>query len=499
MVRQFSRLAAITFFSLFLVAGCAIQKNPVTGTTRFFGYSWQQELQIGADADPEIVTQFGLYDDEKVAEYIVEIGELILAESHMRREETDRMFRETEFTFRILDTPVVNAFALPGGYIYFTRGMMAHLNNEAQFAVVMGHEIGHVAARHASQRALRQTLGQIIVVGGAILGQELLGLPGQTILELSSLTAQLLFLSYSRDNERESDRLGVEYAARSGYDAAEGAELFRSLQRISERYGRSIPNFISTHPDPGERYQTIPRVAEEWRERGLQQEIRNQDRYMELVEGMIFGINPRQGFAKDGFFYHPDLEFQFEKPESWDLINQPSQVVLLSPEEEAISIFRIDASSETPRESVQALLQQDGIELIEESAAMSSDRWEAWKALASAELQDGTEVTLQIYAVSYGGRIYRFLSYTRAQDFERFESDFNRIIRSFDSLVDEDILAIRPVQLDVFRATRDGRFHSFLPAELPMEIDPEEVAIINQRELDDPVTAGEWLKIPVQQ
>ncbi len=489
----------LPFFITFLVAGCSIQKNPVTGTTRAFGYSWDEEVQIGQEVDPEIVAQFGLYDDEEVADYVVEIGEEILAESHLRRPDTDAQFRETEFTFRILDSPVINAFALPGGYIYFTRGMMAHLSNEAQFSVVMGHEIGHVAARHSSQRALRQTLGQIAVVGGAVLGQEILGLPGQTLLDLSSTAAQLIFLSYSRENERESDELGVEYAAMSNYDAAEGAELFTSLKRISEKYGQSIPNFVSTHPDPGEREQTIPRLAERWSEQGYEQTERNQERYMEVINGMVFGEDPRQGFEEEGVFYHPNLAFRFNKPSEWSLINQPSQVVLLSPEENAVSIFRIDSRSSSPQQSVRELTSESGIELVEEGAAVSSGEWEAYQAIAHAALEDGTPLALHIYAVAYNDNIYRFLSYTERSQFSTFEADFADITGSFDALNDQAILDTRPVRIQAFRADRSGSFQSFLPDPLPMDIDPLDVAIINQLELEDTITEGQWLKIPVQE
>lgn len=238
---------------LLVTTSCVVQQSPITGTTRAYAYSWEQEKQIGRDVDQEIVSQFGIYDDERIDEYVTGISENILENSHMRREETPEMFRETEFTFRVLDSPVINAFALPGGYVYVTRGLMAHMNNEAQLAMVIGHEIAHVAARHASQRGLQQTLGQVLVLGGAVLGQELFGLPGESILNVSSQAAQLLFLRYSRDNERESDRLGVEYAAKTGYAAAEGAAFFTSLKRISERSGQALPNLLSTHPDPGER------------------------------------------------------------------------------------------------------------------------------------------------------------------------------------------------------------------------------------------------------
>ncbi|WP_243664303.1 M48 family metalloprotease, partial [Rhodothermus marinus] len=141
-------------FSILIVfaEGCAVSTNPVSGRRRLYGYSWAEERRIGQEADRQIVAQYGLYDDPELAAYVDSLGQVILAHSHLRRPNTPKEFRETPFVFRVLDSPVVNAFALPGGYVYVTRGLLAHLNNEAQLAVVLGHEIGHVAARHASQR-----------------------------------------------------------------------------------------------------------------------------------------------------------------------------------------------------------------------------------------------------------------------------------------------------------------------------------------------------------
>ena len=202
---SFRHLLPLTL-AVLLAAACTVQRNPVTGNQRLMAYTWSQEVEIGREVDQEFSAQYGLYDNHEVAAYIEQLGQEVLLVSHMRRENADRQFRETEFFFRVLDSPVINAFALPGGYVYVTRGLLAHLNNEAQLVVVLGHEIGHVAARHASQRALRQNLGQIAIIGGAILGQEFLGLPGESLMELSSQAAQLIFLSYGRDAERESDR-----------------------------------------------------------------------------------------------------------------------------------------------------------------------------------------------------------------------------------------------------------------------------------------------------
>ncbi len=497
-MNQLTTKLFLPFFLLFLVAGCSIQKNPVTGNKRAFGYSWSQEVQIGKEVDPEIVGQFGLYDDEQLAAYTDEIGQLMLEKSHLRRSDTDQKFRETEFTFRMLDSPVINAFALPGGYIYFTRGMMAHLSNEAQFSVVMGHEIGHVAARHSSQRALNQKIGQVAVVGGAVLGQEIFGLPGQTLMDLSSTAAQLLFLSYGRDAERESDELGVEYAAMNGYDAAEGSALFTTLERISENSGQSVPNFLSTHPDPGQRAQTIPKIADIWEERGYKQTKRNTDRYMEMVDGLVFGDNPRQGFNRDGTFYHPDLEFKYVIPDGWQLINQPSQVVLLSPEEDAVSIFRIDSETDSPRQSVKSVTSGEEIKVSEEGETKHKNGWTAYAAKAEATLEDGTPLTLYLYAVEYNNTVYRYLNYTDAGKYDAFEPDFQRVTASFDRLTDSGILNIEPVRLQTFKAQKRAPFKAFLPESLPMDIQPLDVAIINQVELDEQIDQGRWLKIPVQ-
>ncbi len=489
---------SLLYLSVFIfISSCTVQKNPVSGNSRLLAYSWEQEVQIGQEVDQELVNQFGLYEDEEVANYITELGEIVLAESHMRREDTEQKFRETEFYFRVLDSPVVNAFALPGGYVYVTRGLMAHLNNEAQLAVVLGHEIGHVAARHASQRAFQQTLGQIAVIGGAVLGQELLGLPGQSILNLSSQAAQLIFMSYSREAERESDELGVEYSAMHGYAAEEGAEFFTSLKRISEESGQSVPTFLSTHPDPGEREQNIPELAEEWRQEGYEQTIRNQEEYLSRLEGMVLGEDPRQGYAEGNMFVHPDLEFQFPIPQQWELINQPQQVVLVSNENDAVVIMSIDGEAQSARESVQNMIQQEGISVNSQSEAVSSGSHTAYQADITASQQEG-DLRAIIYSVEFDGRIYRFVNYTSVGNFSNYEDILNGVPREFDRLTDQSILNINPVRVQLVRTDRSGTFRSFLPDELPMNMDHERLAIINQVQLDETIESGTILKIPVQ-
>lgn len=480
-----------------LVNGCvSLEINPVSGNKRAFGYSWEQEEQLGAEADKEIVAQYGLYDNQELSNYVSDLGQSLLEVSHLRREDTPKKFRETEFTFRVLNSPVVNAFALPGGYIYVTRGLLAHLNNEAQLAVVLGHEIGHVAARHASQRAMEQQVGQIAIIGGAVLGESL-GYDGGSILQLSSQTAQLMFLKYGRDDERESDALGVEYSAMKNYVAAEGADFFTSLKRISESQGRGVPTLLSSHPDPGEREETIPELAQKWKEKGYEQTILDKEEFMGMIENIIFGNNPREGFEREGVFYHPDLQFQFPVPAGFTVYNQPAAVVMVNDDQTAISQFTIDSQNSTPQSSVQAFLEQDGITTIEQSN-FSQNGINGYRATASALTRDSTEIRLLLTALSYDGNIYRFLSYTTAPQFASYEDRFNALPAGFSELTDPDILEIQPVRLQISRASRTATFSSFLPDNLPMDIQPLDVAIINQVELDQEIEKGTILKIPLQ-
>ena len=483
-----------------IVSACTVQQSAITGDRRAYGYSWEQEIQIGKDADEQIQQQFGLYDSDALQAYVDNIGQNLLAISHLHRDDTPDLYAETDFYFRVLDSPVVNAFALPGGYIYVTRGLMSHLDNEAQLAVVLGHEIGHVVARHASQRAFEQQMGQIALIGGAIAGEVLLGLPGGDILGLGSMAAQLLFLSYSRENERESDRIGVEYASMLQYKAAEGAQFFVSLERMSEQSGQSLPNWQSTHPDPAERAKSIPELAEQWREKGHEQTIENTDEYMGRINNIIYGENPREGFTRNGNFYHPEMKFQFSYPENWQVINQRSLVAVVSADQDAVSIMTLDGESAGAEASVNEFLNQEGITTVGKSRTASSGL-AAYQAEATGQTEDGTRLKFYLYAVEYGGTIFRFLNYTTVDNYGTYGPRFKAITGGFRELTDSAILNIQPVRLQAVKASRSGSFRSFIPTNLenfPITVSPEDLAIMNQVDLDEQINAGTWLKLPNQ-
>ncbi len=500
-VKHLSRLLRAALLAGILpvfLSGCVATRdvNPITGNKRFYGYSWEQELKIGAESDPQIVAQYGVYDDEALAEYVRRVGETVLRHSHLRRPDADPRFRNLKFTFRVLDSPVVNAFALPGGFVYVTRGLLAHLENEAQLAVVLGHEIGHVAGRHASKRAASQSFLQLGLITGALVGQGVFGgNAAERVLNLGSTGLQLLFLSYGRGDEREADDVGVEYAALAGYEAGEAARFFRTLKRLSERSGQSLPGFLSTHPDPGEREQTILRLASEWKERAAMTKV-DEDAYLSRIDGIVLGENPRQGFVRGDTFYHPDLRFRFSVPAGFQVVNQPTQVVMVADKQQAIILFTLEREAGTAKEAAARFGAQKGLTVVESGTSRAGGNPASF-VVADAQTSDGQPIRLLAFFIDYGGNVYTFLGYTLASAYPAYEGVFYRTMQSFSALRDPAILNVQPVRTAVRPARRTAPFRTFVPAsdKLPKGWDAERMAILNQIALDDVIPQGKKLKL----
>ncbi len=498
-LKQFAKL----YLSLFLIAlfgvsqsGCvSYERSLVSGRKRAYGYTWQQEVELGREADQSIIAQYGLYDDDELEAYVDELGQELLQVSHLRREETPAEMRNTPFTFRLLDSPVVNAFALPGGYVYITRGLLSHLNNEAQLAVVLGHEIGHVVGRHASKRAAAQQFGQLGVIAVAVGAQGVFGgTAGEDVLNTAGTAAGLLFLSYGRDDERESDRLGVEYSALEGYEAGEGSEFFRSLKRLSERSGSSLPSFLSTHPDPGEREITIQRMAAEWKRR-VDMNIVDQEEYLSRVDGIVVGDDPRQGYTEGNVFYHPTLRFQFPVPAGYQVINQPTQVAIVESNQNAIMVFSIASDANSAQAAGTSFAAQEGVTVIEQGATRVNGL-QAYDVQATAADNQGTTFRLVVRYIEYSGTVYSFLSYANQSAYDTYSSVFYQSLDGFRSLTDNSKINVEPKRLDVVTTSRSGTFRSFLPDPIPSGFTAEEIAIINQVNLDETIASGRRIKLP---
>lgn len=475
-----------------LLWACATGIIPATGERRYLGLTWEQEQQIGKQASKEIAAAFGIYRDPKLESYVERVGRRVLEESHLRRPGAGEQFRATPVTFQILDSSSVNAMAIPGGHIYVTRGMLAHLTSEHQLAVVLGHEIGHVTARHAARQVWQQQLGQGLLLGGAVIGQ-VLGLPAEQILNLGGTAAQLIFLRYSREDELEADKLGVEYSSRAGYDAREVTGFFRSLAQMGEKEAGGLPNFLLTHPNPGDRIERIKELTAGQSATRQRKEVTPAE-YYAAIEGVILGEDPRQGFVERGMFYHPELRFRFPVPQSFKLINQPTQVIMLENQRRAIIGFQM-SGEKSAQSGASKFASQGGIRVIE-SAKSQSDGLPATLITADARAQNNQNVRLMAYFVEHRGRVYQFTAYTSPQAFELFRNDFLKAMRGFGEVTDPEILRRQPLRLRVERAPRTAPFRELIPSKLSNDLRPEDLAILNQVALSEVVQQGAPIKVP---
>ena len=506
MTHSFRRRLPAPFLVLLLIlTGCGTRNvNLVSGGNQQGAYSWQEQVQLGQQADQQIIAQYGLLDDDDVARYVDAVGQQVLQRAYTAIEseinsgnvDVDRAafdeIRRTPFAFRVLDSPVINAFALPGGFTYVTRGLLAHLDNEAQLAVVLGHEAGHVLAQHSSRQAFEAQRGQLGLIAAAIGGSILDPSLGQGILQYGSQGVQLLFLKYGRDAEREADRAGVTYSELSGYDAAQAADFFRSLGRIQQSAGGGLPSFLSTHPDPSEREQAIPEFAATF---GANVGTNvGEEGYMNEIGGIIMGENPREGFVENGVFYHPDLAFQFDVPRGWQVNNSRQAVVIGEPNGAAVLQFTF-ASQNSAEEAAQALRGQQGVRVTNQQRYSAGGN-PAVLVEGQAQSQQGT-TAFQASFIEYGGNVYQLLGLTSPQGMSTYSRQFSQTMQSFERLTDSRYLNRQPALLEVVRADRSAPFSSFLRGrpEVP-GIDDQGMAILNQVELNENVPAGTYLKLP---
>lgn len=490
-------LCALLPFTFAVSAQAASEPSAINGQKKSYGYSWQQELKLGAEADKEITQSMGLYDNPQVQAYVERIGQRVLQTSTFNSPNVPEIYKNTKFTFRVMDSPVVNAFALPGGYVYVTRGLLSHVQNEAQLAVVLGHEIAHIAARHSSQQARRSQWGQIGVIAGAILGQSVLGekMPniGESVLAAGSQAAEMFLTKYSREAENEADTLGVGYSARAGYAAGESAKFFHSLQRISEAEGKKLPTWKSTHPDPGDRANHVIQLAAAAAPAGGPANNVGEEEYLRNIEGIVLGDDPREGFAQNGIFYHPTLRFQMPVAQGWKLDNQKAAVVMAEPNGRALMGLKL-APGTRARDAAMQFAQQAKIQVVT-SGDTHINGLPTTVIIGQATTEKGAVGVWDAF-IEMDGKVYSLLGYAPTQSFEQMRPTFESIAAGFSPLRNNQVMNVQPTRLKIVRADRNAPFASFVPTSLPQDLSAEEVAIMNQVNLKEPVSQGRILKVP---
>ena len=462
---KINRSIARWIFLAPVVAACAT--NPVTGKSELSLVSEQQEIQMGQQGAQQVAQEVGLVKDQALQNYLQTVGSGIASKSERPN---------LPWTFRAVDDPSPNAFALPGGYVFVTRGLLDLMNNEAELASVLGHEIGHVTARHSVHQMSEQQLAQLALGVGAILSP--------TVAQLGGAASQglgLLFLKYSRDDERQADDLGFRYALNQGYDVRYMDDVFRSLQRLGEASKESpLPSWLATHPGEAERIQTIDSKLAQLQPAQLANTKVNAQQYLQRVNGLVYGADPRNGFFQGNTFYHPDLRFQISLPSGWQGQNLSQAVIAVSPQQDGIIQLTL-AQGNSPEAAARAFLSQQGIQ----AGQASQQTVNGVPAVAStfqAQTEQGVIQGLAAF-FTYNGATYQVIGYAPAQRFGAYESAFRQSLGSFAPVTDSRVLNVQPKKLNVVSLPQQMTLAEFAQRN-PSTIPLAELAIVNQ--VEDP-------------
>ncbi len=348
-MRTTKPLLVITLLS-FAVLGGSCARNPVTGGSDVTMVSEKGEIEQGRKAHEQVIKFYGVYEDQALQDYVNQIGQKLAQASHRP---------DLEWHFTVVDADDINAFALPGGYIYITRGIMAYLNSEAELAAVLGHEIGHVTARHSVRQQTQNTLTGILATGAAIFSGN------RAVADLANIGGQALLRGYGRDMELEADKLGAEYLGKTGFDpqamigvisVLKNQETFE-IQRAREegREPRVYHGVFSSHPSADTRLQQAVAVAKSPADGSARVGVED---YLKRIDGMSFGSSRQQGIVRDNRFYHAGLGITIAFPKDWVVLNQRNRLLAHTRTQDAVLQITVDGRPEktTPREYLQKQL-----------------------------------------------------------------------------------------------------------------------------------------------
>jgi predicted Zn-dependent protease len=457
------------------ISGCAV--NPATGNNQLMLVSEDQEIAMGHQADTAVIATIGLYPDVVWQRYIQQFGARIAATSERPN---------LPWTFRVVDDPAVNAFALPGGFVYVTRGLLAHLTNEAELASVVGHEIGHVTARHTAAEMSKQQLIGLGLAAGSMASSQVAKYAGAANQALG-----ILYLKFSRDDESQADQLGLRYMGRSNYDPRQMSEVMRMLEQLSAAEGSGrLPEWQATHPSPENRLQRIETQIATLPQ-NFSSTIVNRDAYERLLDGMVFGLNPRQGYFAGSQFFHPDLRFRIAFPDGWALNNRAQAVIAVSPAKDA-AIELSQASEPSADAAARAFLAQQGITSGSSARLSLSGGLPAVSAPFAAATESGT-LRGTVLCVEFGGAVYRIVGYAPEARWSSYQGTAERAEQSFQRLTDPAALNVQPQHVDIVTLVRATTIAQ-LARERASPAAAATLALINQVELDTPFAAGRLVK-----
>jgi len=473
---------AILLLLLAFVAACAT--NPVTGEREFTLMSESQEIAMGRESDAQVRAEMGVYADPELAKYVSDIG-LRLAKLSERP--------SLPWQFTVVDQPAINAFALPGGFIYITRGILPFLEDEAELAGVLGHEIGHVTARH-SVRQYTRTIGGVAALGA-------LGVfvpAARPFSQISEQALGLLFLKYGRGDELQADQLGARYEAAGGWDPAGVPGMLSTLGLLDEASGdrKGIPNWLSTHPEPLARVAEIKTTVSTLKA-GRSDFVTNRDALDRRVDGVIYGDNPDQGITRGSTFLHPPLRFRIDFPAKWEIANSPQQVVAKAPDAEVFMLLQGVSKPQgaSPRDVAASHMQGAGFRLVSGDRA-TINGLEAFVGMYQGQIEGLGDVTSRAAHIAHGGVYYFVAGLVAPAAFDQADGAFTASIRSFRPLTAAEAQAIRPSRID-FYVVREGDTWASLAERSGGAIRPSTLAVMNHSAPGASPRAGARIRIVV--
>ena len=463
-------MRATILFTCLLVCSCV--RNPATGKLQLDLLPESQEIELGKQAKAEAEQSIGVYkENDKLSQYVADLGKRLSQVSGRPN---------LPWSYEIADDSSVNAFALPGGPVFVTRGILGYLSSEAELAAVMGHETGHVAARHSANQLSKAQVAQLGLGIGSVLSPTL-----GSLAQVAGAGLQVLFLKYSRDDETQADELGFRFMTKIGYDPHQMIPLFEMLDRVSavEGGGGKTPEWLQTHPNPGNRLQaTQDRLKNEIKGSTAGLKV-NKDEYLRMIDGIAFGEDPRQGYFKGDVFLHPQLKFQWTLPSGWKHQNTAEAVAAASPKQDAIVQLQA-AGKMSPEEAAQKIFSQQGIQPgpnVDVKGAKVARKF-------AAQSQQGTiEGILAFF--SHQGNTYLIAGYTPQGGLGPYEDTFRNSMGSFGDLKDSSAEKVQPARLKLVRIDAPMTVEQF-NSRYPSTVKAETVAIINGVEKGGTIPAG---------
>jgi predicted Zn-dependent protease len=456
-----------------LSAGCAT--NPATGGTDLVTMSEREEVATGQQAHQQILQQYAVYDDAQLQTYVNNVGQAVAAHGHRPG---------LTYQFTVLDSPETNAFALPGGYVYITRGLLAYLNSEAELAGVLGHEVGHITARHAVRQ---QSTAQAANLGAGLLSI-LIPQLGQVGRQAVSLVGAALVRGYGREHELEADRLGAEYLARSGYDPGAMISLLRTLKaqetldqqlaQLERRQARAYHGVFSTHPDNdtrlAEAIDTARQLTTASGEPGNQQ---FRDRFLDEIDGLIVGTNSAEGVVRENRFLHPDLDFALDFPHGWLIQNLPNR--LLATEPGGLAQIQVSLVPVAAEATPEAVLAQLGVrEFVGGTRFMVADS-NAVTGHTRVNIQ-GVQRVARVSVILRRDQAFVITGITaRAEDLAQFDASFVAVASQFRRLTEAEHVSIKPRRLQVANLNGPVTWAGLAKASKLKRLPEEQLRVLN--------------------